>query len=427
MRVVCQTEQGIDFLTNRRKRVVCRPVLYSPIQMITICIDTKDDRLLTVSFPQDTTGNDLIGEVPGRRWSYSRRCWTVPNTRESVVRIGQLFGKDYCRFDEAVVRLYKPTASAVEIEQATNPAWPPKNKQSTGSSDRRKSFRYAPPMRAYDRHPVIVAVSDAMRVQNYSFKTFKNYKQAIIALIQYATPKSPDALTKADYQKYLLFLIERKRLSSATVNVHINGWKFYQEKVLGRDKIHFDIAMPRQAIKLPIVYSVAEVIAIFKATTSLKYRTIFKLVYATGLRLSEVAHLRLTDLDRHRRLITIRGGKGKKDRIVMLTDKLEAVIDQYLNEYKPSTFLFEEAGNAEPLQNRTIQFVYSDTVRFAGIQKKGGIHTLRHSFATHLLESGTDIRYIQALLGHESILTTMRYTHVTADKISILKSPLDDL
>ena len=111
----------------------------------------------------------------------------------------------------------------------------------------------------------------------------------------------------------------------------------------------------------------------------------------------------------------------------MLTDKLEAVINEYLSEYKPSAFLFEEAGNAEPLQSRTIQYVYSDTVRFAGIQKIGGIHTLRHSFATHLLESGTDIRYIQALLGHESILTTMRYTHVTADKISTIKSPLDDL
>ena len=403
--------------------------------MTTIRIDDKDPSLLAISFPgtpdrEDPIGNDLIRDVPGRRWSYSRRCWLVPNTRESVVKIGQLFGKDYCRFDEAVVRLYKPTATATEVEQATNPAWPPLNKRTAGTH--RLPFRYVPPMREYDRHPVVVAVSDALRVQNYAYKTYKNYKQALIALIRYADAKPIDQLTKAYYQQYLLFLINRKKLSSSTINVHTNGYKFYCEKVLQRDKEFYDITYARTPTKLPTVYSVAEVRAIFGATTSLKYRTLFKLVYATGLRLSEVAHLRLTDLDRTRRLITVRSGKGKKDRIVMLTNKLEAVINEYLSEYKPSAFLFEEAGNAEPLQSRTIQYVYGNTVRFAGIQKTGGIHTLRHSFATHLLESGTDrnggpFRYIQALLGHESILTTMRYTHVTADKISTIKSPLDDL
>nr|WP_020603513.1 tyrosine-type recombinase/integrase [Spirosoma spitsbergense] len=111
----------------------------------------------------------------------------------------------------------------------------------------------------------------------------------------------------------------------------------------------------------------------------------------------------------------------------MLTDKLEAAIGEYQTYYKPKTFLFEDPETGEPIANRTIQQVYSDAVHFAEINKKGGIHTLRHSFATHLLESGTDIRYTQALLGHESILTTMRYTHVTANKISTIKSPLDDL
>lgn len=395
--------------------------------MVTIHIDDKDVSLLAVSFPQDPIGNDLVGYVPGRRWSYSRRCWLVPNTREAVVQLGKLFGKDDCRFDEAVVRLYKPTANAAEVEQATNPPWPPIRKQLTGSPDRRKPFRYAPPQREYDQHPVMVALCDALRVQNYSFKTLKNYKQALIALIRYVGNKPLDELTKLHYQKYLLFLVEKKRLGSSTLNVHINAWKFYQEKVLQRDKSYYDVASPRQPVKLPTVYSVAEVKAIFKATTSVKYRTLFKLVYATGLRLNEVAHLRLVDIDRVRQLITVRGGKGKKDRIVMLTGKLEAAISDYQTHYKPKAFLFENAETGEPIQNRVIQLAYSDAVRFAGINKKGGIHTLRHSFATHLLESGTDIRYIQALLGHESILTTMRYTHVTADKISTIKSPLDDL
>ena len=400
------------------------------ITMTIIHIDDKDPSLLAVSFPQDPIGNDFISDVPGRRWSYSRRCWLVPNTRASVVHIGKLFGKEYCRFDEAVVRLYKPTATPVQVEQATNPAWPPLSKRA--AQLRRFSFRHAPAMREYDRHPVIVAVSDALRVQNYAYKTYKNYKQALIALIRYtdrnAGPPEPiDNLTKAYYQHYLLFLINKKKLSSATLNVHINAYKFYCEKVLQRNKEFYDIAYARTPTKLPTVYSVAEVKAIFKATTSLKYRTLFQLVYATGLRLSEVAHLKLTDLDYGRKLLHVRGGKGKKDRVVMLTDKLETAINEYLTRYKSKQFLFEEMQTGEPITNRAIQQVYSDTVRFAGITKKGGIHSLRHSFATHLLESGMDIRNIQALLGHESILTTMRYTHETADKISTFRSPLDTL
>ncbi|MEZ0611693.1 tyrosine-type recombinase/integrase [Fibrella sp. WM1] len=184
---------------------------------------------------------------------------------------------------------------------------------------------------------------------------------------------------------------------------------------------------PRQPTKLPTVYSVAEVKAIIDATTSLKYRSLFQLVYATGLRLSEVSQLRLTAIDRTRRLILIRSGKGKKDRVVMLSQKLEASLNTYLSAYKPVTYVFEGEQPGEPLWNRTIQLVYSQSVYAAGIQKRGGIHTLRHSFATHLLESGTDIRYIQKLLGHASLTTTERYTHVTADKISTIKSPLDDL
>ncbi|QJD80286.1 tyrosine-type recombinase/integrase [Spirosoma rhododendri] len=391
--------------------------------MITVCIDSQDATLLTVTFPPDNTGNDLIRQIAGRRWSFSRRCWVIPNTRASLVQVGHLFGKAYCRFDEAVVRLYKPDASPAQAEQATNPAWPPVGKPLPA----RRPFRYAPAQREHDQHPAIIALTNALRVQNYSYKTLKSYKQALIALIRYTSPHSIDTLTKAQYQQYLLFLVDKRQLSSSTLNVHINAYIFYREKVCGHDSEFYTIDLPRQPVKLPTVYSIPEVRAIINATTSLRYRTLFQLVYATGLRVSEVACLRLPDLDRTRRIINVRAGKGKKDRIVMLSAKLIRIITEYLTHYHPQTYLFENADTGEPLAVRTIQQVYSDTTRFAGIRKIGGIHTLRHSFATHMLESGTDIRYIQELLGHTSLLTTMRYTHVTADKISTLKSPLDDL
>jgi integrase/recombinase XerD len=398
--------------------------------MLTIHLDTQDPTLLAVRFPEDPIANDLIRTVPGRRWSYTRRCWLVPNTRQSVVRLGQLFGKGYCRFDEAIVRLYKPNASVADLEQAANPPWPPPG---TETPLRLKPFRHQPPDGTCHKHPTIVALCQTLLRLNYSRKTLKNYKQALEALIRYQNaavpgqPKLIEELDKTAFETYLQFLVEKKHLGPATLNVHINAWKFYQEKVLGRTKTYYNITYPRQPTKLPTVYSVAELKALFAATTSLKYRTLFKLVYATGLRLSEAATLRLADIDRVRRLIHVRGGKGQKDRMVMLTGKIEAVIDTYLSFYKPKTYLFEEADSREPLWPRTIQRVYSQSIQAAGIQKRGGIHTLRHSFATHLLESGTDIRYIQQLLGHASILTTMRYTHVSADKISTIPSPLDAL
>ncbi|MCY7353451.1 MAG: site-specific integrase [Cytophagaceae bacterium] len=309
--------------------------------MLNIRIDDADPTQLAVSFPEDSVGNDLIRAVPGRRWSYSRRCWLIPNTREAVVQVGQLFGKAYCRFDEALVRLYKPNATHAEVEQATNPSVSPGNTQPA-----RKPFRYAPPLTEYDAHPVIIALSESLRVQNYSFKTLKNYKQAIIALIRYTDPKPLDQLTKPQYQKYLLFLIDKRKLSGSTINVHINAYKFYQEKVLQREKEFYDIQLARTPTKLPNVYSIAEVKAIFKATTSLKYRTLFRVVYATGLRLDEVAHLRLVDIDRNRQLINVRAGKGKKDRVVMLSEKLRAFLDEYLIQYNPKTFLFENAEDS---------------------------------------------------------------------------------
>jgi integrase/recombinase XerD len=393
--------------------------------MLTIHLDERTPTLLAVRFPPDVVGNDLISNVPGRRWSYTRRCWTVPNTRESVVAIGRLFGKAYCRFDEAIVRLYKPTASAAQIEQATNPPWPPLH--APPLPPRRAPFRHLPLAGELEKHPAVVALSQTLLRLNYSHKTLRNYRQALIALIRYAEPTPVDTLDKAYFETYLQGLVERKKLGPATLNVHINAWKFYQERVLGRDKTYYHVDSPRQPTKLPTVYSVAEVKAIFAATTSQKYRALFKTVYATGLRLNEVAHLRLADIDRQRRLITVRSGKGQKDRVVMLTKKLEQVLNTYLAVYKPRIYLFENATNHEPLSLRTIQTVYSDTVQHARIGKRGNIHALRHSFATHLLESGTDIRYIQQLLGHASIVTTMRYTHVSADKISTLKSPLDAL
>ncbi len=176
-------------------------------------------------------------------------------------------------------------------------------------------------MREYDNHPVILAVCNALRVQNYPRRHIKRSKTIDRrSLHLYDMPVTSRLMNSPNptIQNTCCFWRRKSGLASSTLNVHINGWKFYCEKILEREKEFYDIAYPRQPVKLPTVYSVTEVKAFFKATTSLKYRTLFTAGLCYGTALSEVAHLRLTDLDRVRRLVHVRGGKGKKDRVVML-------------------------------------------------------------------------------------------------------------
>ena len=160
-------------------------------------------------------------------------------------------------------------------------------------------------------------------------------------------------------------------------------------------------------------------------TTSLKYQTIFSLIYSTGIRINEAVNLKITDIDKYRRAIFIKNGKGKKDRYVVLSNKILELLRQYYMEYRPKVFLFENELTNEQLGERSIQIVFGQVVRQCRLNKTATIHTLRHSFATHLLESGVNIRHIQELLGHSDLNTTMRYTHVRSEALKQVNSPFD--
>ncbi len=183
---------------------------------------------------------------------------------------------------------------------------------------------------------------------------------------------------------------------------------------------------PLKAQKLPTVLSEREVAAILKAIDNLKHRTMLQLIYAAGLRRSELVNLKTNDIDRQRKVINIRGAKGKKDRITLLSEKFIVLLEAYLREYAPKMWLFEGAGG-EQYSASSLQKVFTAALQKSGVTKEATLHTLRHSFATHLLEKGTDLRYIQALLGHNSSKTTEIYTHVTTKGIDKITSPLDDL
>ncbi len=382
--------------------------------MVEIKIDTLNAELLKVEFPFDEISQNMVRNVQGRRWSKSRKCWVVPNTRGSIVQIGQIFGKEYCVFSKEIITKYKPNVTVDEINQyfsRVKKVW-------------KNNVNYTESI----NHPIIVELTRNMRVRNYSYRTISSYRGHLIRLIHFFSPKQLSEITKESFEAYLDFLVRKNRLSGSSLNVLINAYKYYRENILRLPQTPFfempKIIKPRQ---LPEVLSKTEVEMILNATKSKKYHAIFCLIYSAGLRLSELTNLKISEINKHNKTIFIKNGKGKKDRYVVLSDKILELLRTYYTICKPKVYLFENELTEEPLEGRSIQIVFRNVLKQCKIKKNASIHTLRHSFATHLLESGVDIRYIQELLGHSNIITTMRYTHVHSKALQNVVSPFDSL
>lgn len=379
--------------------------------MIEILKDRSTSDLLMVRF-SDRSSNPIIMKVPERRWSRSRQAWVVPNTRQSISMIGQLFGKDNCKFSKEIILQYKPNISKAEINQYF--------------ARFRKSWSNKPTYSEIYKHPIIAELGQNMRVRNYSHKTITNYRSQLIKLIHYFHDTELKYITKAQFEQYLDFLVSKRKLSSSSLNTVINAYKYYRENMLGLEKTsYFEMPKIIKAKQLPKVLSKEEVELILQKTTSLKYRAIFSLIYSTGIRIGEATNLKITDINRYNKTIFIKNGKGKKDRYVVLSDKILSLLREYYIAYRPKEYLFENEFEDEPLSERSIQIVFGNVIKQCKLNKAVSVHTLRHSFATHLLESGVSIRYIQELLGHSDIATTMRYTHVHSQALRQVSSPFD--
>ncbi len=214
--------------------------------------------------------------------------------------------------------------------------------------------------------------------------------------------------------------------SASVQNQLVNAIKFFFEQLLKWPKEFYDLPRAQKPQQLPAVFAEEEVKRLILATENLKHRSMLCLAYAGGLRVSEIVNVKLADIDSKRMPITLRQAKGMKDRQVMLSEKLLLLLRDYFKEYKPALWLFE-GQSGDQYSTRSVQEVIQQAKKKAGIKKKGSIHALRHSFATHLLEGGTDISSIKELLGHSSIRTTMIYTHVSKKVLSKIQSPLDKL
>lgn|SRR3989338_3841813 len=258
-----------------------------------------------------------------------------------------------------------------------------------------------------------------LQLRNYSPKTIKSY---ILCLRHYFTGSFiPEIFNHQDIQNFLIKKYHQG-LSASTINLYLNAIKFFYKEVIKTPQtISFKSAKRPQ--KIPIVLTKNEVANIIHATTNPKHKLIISLTYGSGLRVSEVTALKIQDIDLEQKTIHIKNAKGNKDRITLLPEKIIKPISFLIATYQPHEYLFL-SNRGKRLTSRTLQTVFKNSLRKAHITKPATFHSLRHSFATHLLESGVDIRYIQSLLGHNTIRTTQRYTQVTVTHLQNIKSPL---
>ena len=271
-----------------------------------------------------------------------------------------------------------------------------------------------------------IAYRNQLQLKSYSQNTQRIYLAEFAELLQLLGSYPVQNLTPKRLKDYFLYCVKALKLKERKLNGKINAIKFYFEQVLHRPKMFFDIPRPKQLTKLPKLLSKREIKAILDGTTNFKHKIAIKLCYGMGLRVSEVVNIKLYHIDSTRMLVHIEGAKGKKDRYVPLPETTLGELRTYYRVYKPKEYLLE--GRYGGMYSKgSLQAVFKKAMQKAGIHKKIGIHGLRHSYATHLLESGADLRFIQELLGHNSVKTTQIYTKVTNRSMSKIKSPLDTL
>lgn len=274
--------------------------------------------------------------------------------------------------------------------------------------------------------PALIQMTEMLQLKAYSPNTIKTYINEFAQLLHVLKDKDVKSMDGTQIRSYFLYCTNQLKLSENTLHSRLNALKFYFEQVLKRERFFVEIPRPKKPSTLPKVINAKDIKKLLEVTTNLKHNTMLKLCYGMGLRVSEIVNLKVADIDGKSKHVLIERAKGKKDRYVNLPISLVEQLRNYYKEYRPKKYLFE-GQYGDKYSTRSAQEVFKLALKKANINKAIGIHGLRHSFATHLLESGTDVTFIQQLLGHNNVHTTLRYTHVSQKSLKNIKSPLDNL
>jgi len=265
-----------------------------------------------------------------------------------------------------------------------------------------------------------------LKIRGFSVQTIKSYTFHNVKFLEFID-KKPEDITKDDIKQYMAHLMSERGLKPSSVSLAMSSLRFLYDEMMEKGLFR-EIKMPKLEQKLPIVLTKTEIRKIIDVTQNKKHKLLIKMLYSSGLRVSECVSLREDDLDLDEKMGTVRSGKGKKDRNIILSENLASDLKQYFESFQDkdeNNFIFNVKG--KPISVRQAQKIVTNAAKKAGIRKRVFCHALRSSFATHLLESGTDIRIIQELLGHANLATTQRYTKVSREQLKKVRSPLDDL
>lgn len=332
--------------------------------------DYHGKTVIRLDFPYDKSIIEEIKAIHGRQWSVTHKCWYVPDTLSNRER-------------------FQVDLSGIQVVL--------------------KQFRFY------------------LETRRYSESTIKNYVEAVKIFLSAFPDKNPLTFTNEEINWFFHEYCYKKKLSISWQRLVLNALKHLKDHLKMPEVMVEKLYYPKKDKLLPNVLSKEEVEKILKAHTNLKHRTMLTLVYCCGLRRGELLALLPRDVDSPRHMLIIRMAKGRKDRMVPIPDKMIHLLREYWKEYKPKKWLFEGQVAGERYSDRSIAKVLDQAVEKAGINKPVTLHWLRHSYATHILESGTDLRYIQELLGHSSSKTTEIYTHVSMRKLSQIRNPLEDM
>ena len=365
-----------------------------------------NEECLCLYLPQTLVPDHLstLKNIHGRQWEPEYKVWVVPYTKLTLRFIDKFFKSSMLYWN---IKVREDIPEQIHIPKKEQ--WKAEKKEIPA--------RYEVAVKALD---------EVLQLKRYSWRTIKSYKNSLRQFIRFYDDIKPSQITRKQINAYIYQLIQDKHITESYQNQICCAIKiFYCEVLKQFDKVE-GLVQARKPQKLPQVLTEEEVTSLLKAVENLKHRCILMLIYSAGLRLGEVTKLRLTDIQTESHRIFVRDGKGKKDRCTLLSGKFEQILKQYMEIYKPVHWLFE-GSDGGAYSDRSVQAIFTQAKEKSRINPLATVHTLRHSFATHLLEKGVDLRYIQDLLGHESSKTTEIYTHITKKSWDKIKSPLDSL
>lgn len=381
---------------------------------------------IALYFARDISINDLLKKLPEANWSRTHKCWYIPLAEDAYKKLVKLL-KGKANFDDQELRQYlqnrKDGDGSIPDATSLNPVSPAKSKAPVSGV-----LKPAARLSANNKL-ALAATKQALILKGYSRSTAKTYLNELSQFLQSIKGHPAEEFTVARIKDYLQYCSETLHLSESTIHSRMNALKFYYEQVLAREKFFWEIPRPKKPLTLPKLLNETELRKLFNALQNKKHKAMLFTAYSAGLRVSEVVNLKIADIDSRRMQIFIERAKGKKDRYVNLSPVLLDILRKYLVEYKPrpKIYLFESDKTHTAYPTRTVQQIFSLAKHDAGISKAVGVHSLRHSFATHLLDKGTDIRYIKDILGHFNLKTTERYLHVSKKQLVNVVSPFDDL